>query len=137
MAHLLDEGQFDGVLVAIDAAEGTQASSVAKKQVAALLTARFPFYVRTALKHQQVGKLISMIDLVADTKEMALCRVQLLQLRGEDFRTERLLPKAAEDWAQEKRDQTQVTLLMHLGSCLLYTSPSPRDKRQSRMPSSA
>mgnify|MGYP003311463746 CR=1 FL=1 len=25
----------------------------------------------------------------------------------------------------------------HLLSCLLYTSPSPRDKRQSRMPSSA
>ena len=25
----------------------------------------------------------------------------------------------------------------HLVSCLLYTSPSPRDKRQSRMPSSA
>ena len=24
-----------------------------------------------------------------------------------------------------------------IGSCLLYTSPSPRDKRQSRMPSSA
>ena len=24
-----------------------------------------------------------------------------------------------------------------LGHCLLYTSPSPRDKRQSRMPSSA
>ena len=26
---------------------------------------------------------------------------------------------------------------MTLWSCLLYTSPSPRDKRQSRMPSSA
>ena len=25
----------------------------------------------------------------------------------------------------------------HANSCLLYTSPSPRDKRQSRMPSSA
>ena len=25
----------------------------------------------------------------------------------------------------------------YLNSCLLYTSPSPRDKRQSRMPSSA
>ena len=25
----------------------------------------------------------------------------------------------------------------YVGSCLLYTSPSPRDKRQSRMPSSA
>ena len=28
-------------------------------------------------------------------------------------------------------------ILSELHSCLLYTSPSPRDKRQSRMPSSA
>ena len=28
-------------------------------------------------------------------------------------------------------------VLLQLFSCLLYTSPSPRDKRQSRMPSSA
>ena len=28
-------------------------------------------------------------------------------------------------------------LVGHLGSCLLYTSPSPRDQRGSRMPSSA
>ena len=27
--------------------------------------------------------------------------------------------------------------LLNILSCLLYTSPSPRDKRQSRMPSSA
>ena len=27
--------------------------------------------------------------------------------------------------------------LLEASSCLLYTSPSPRDKRQSRMPSSA
>ena len=29
------------------------------------------------------------------------------------------------------------TTLVLLYTCLLYTSPSPRDKRQSRMPSSA
>ena len=29
------------------------------------------------------------------------------------------------------------TLIKTLAGCLLYTSPSPRDKRQSRMPSSA
>ena len=28
-------------------------------------------------------------------------------------------------------------LWIHFTNCLLYTSPSPRDKRQSRMPSSA
>ena len=30
-----------------------------------------------------------------------------------------------------------LKLLFLLSGCLLYTSPSPRDKRQSRMPSSA
>ena len=32
-------------------------------------------------------------------------------------------------------DENQV--VAHVAGCLLYTSPSPRDKRQSRMPSSA
>ena len=34
-----------------------------------------------------------------------------------------------------KRAKTKI--YEHLWHCLLYTSPSPRDKRQSRMPSSA
>ena len=38
-------------------------------------------------------------------------------------------------------DDTNENLILknyyHFGVCLLYTSPSPRDKRQSRMPSSA
>ena len=33
--------------------------------------------------------------------------------------------------------RTDVAKLINADSCLLYTSPSPRDKRQSRMPSSA
>ena len=32
--------------------------------------------------------------------------------------------------------ETEIRKVMG-GNCLLYTSPSPRDKRQSRMPSSA
>ena len=34
-------------------------------------------------------------------------------------------------------DPSKITSVMHGTTCLLYTSPSPRDKRQSRMPSSA
>ena len=37
---------------------------------------------------------------------------------------------------QAKKDKPLIYPLGR-GSCLLYTSPSPRDKRQSRMPSSA
>ena len=34
-------------------------------------------------------------------------------------------------------DRNKMILLDEINICLLYTSPSPRDKRQSRMPSSA
>ena len=37
---------------------------------------------------------------------------------------------------KEKMIETGIVSLKNM-SCLLYTSPSPRDKRQSRMPSSA
>ena len=37
----------------------------------------------------------------------------------------------------EAYDVTHLAGLFVLVGCLLYTSPSPRDKRQSRMPSSA
>ena len=38
---------------------------------------------------------------------------------------------------EEGREENQIIVRFSGLSCLLYTSPSPRDKRQSRMPSSA
>ena len=35
------------------------------------------------------------------------------------------------------RDFTRESFIAEYGDCLLYTSPSPRDQRGSRMPSSA
>ena len=36
-----------------------------------------------------------------------------------------------------ERDDLKTLMREAMAACLLYTSPSPRDKRQSRMPSSA
>ena len=42
------------------------------------------------------------------------------------------------DFKNYPRDfEKDISILNRLNICLLYTSPSPRDKRQSRMPSSA
>ena len=44
------------------------------------------------------------------------------------------------DWWNEREAEYPAfaqTTVARLAGCLLYTSPSPRDKRQSRMPSSA
>ena len=45
------------------------------------------------------------------------------------------LPDAAAQLGDISRLPTSLKVLLE--NCLLYTSPSPRDKRQSRMPSSA
>ena len=40
-------------------------------------------------------------------------------------------------WTAVTKDKSLSAQFEHTVGCLLYTSPSPRDKRQSRMPSSA
>ena len=54
------------------------------------------------------------------------------------FRSYLLIPEAVggAGWAQIRMGDTDWGL-KPWETCLLYTSPSPRDKRQSRMPSSA
>ena len=52
-------------------------------------------------------------------------RLMTLVLRDLDLDPKRYQPRAVLNWVSNAKN------------CLLYTSPSPRDKRQSRMPSSA
>ena len=54
------------------------------------------------------------------------------------FDDNRSIYECADDWVSKQ--VTTAGLIKYYEayySCLLYTSPSPRDKRQSRMPSSA
>ena len=48
-----------------------------------------------------------------------------------------LKPAAASDSMVEFSPELYAEMLENGKPCLLYTSPSPRDKRQPRMPSSA
>ena len=51
--------------------------------------------------------------------------------------------KGLVDWVRSKRDAVWIldtnkeVTLSRFTDCLLYTSPSPRDRQKSRMPSSA
>ena len=58
------------------------------------------------------------------------------------------LPKQMKAWVLKSPNELELKtkaipipgyseVLVKIDACLLYTSPSPRDKRQSRMPSSA
>ena len=45
--------------------------------------------------------------------------------------------KEVKEVEKQKKDLKDIKSVLRPKRCLLYTSPSPRDKRQSRMPSSA
>ena len=47
------------------------------------------------------------------------------------------LEEVVKEFGSSIPDDAKIANLASMGACLLYTSPSPRDKRQSRMPSSA
>ena len=49
----------------------------------------------------------------------------------------KITPRQLRKMAPRRRAQLLLPQLTRGDLCLLYTSPSPRDKRQSRMPSSA
>ena len=67
--------------------------------------------------------------------------LQLLRLSGSNLtnngRDVSGLVKLVEVLPQTKIESVNFAKTALCGLCLLYTSPSPRDKRQSRMPSSA
>ena len=82
-------------------------------------------------------------DEVVETKEwIKQENVEELHCNAEKEAREHALADVAMDALDmEEDDMSDEQLMLKLGhplkTCLLYTSPSPRDKRQSRMPSSA
>ena len=66
--------------------------------------------------------------------------IREMKHRSASSRKSKELAKVENELSQLKRESGQnedEILLLLNNNCLLYTSPSPRDKRQSRMPSSA
>ena len=48
-----------------------------------------------------------------------------------------IIPRGGKSLVKKVQDLSSVPVIGHLEGCLLYTSPSPRDRTRSRMPSSA
>ena len=61
------------------------------------------------------------------------CHPLPVTLKSDNF----LVVKGVSDNADSGKNEEMETLLFGEKSCLLYTSPSPRDRQKSRMPSSA
>ena len=89
---------------------------------------------------QPVNKLLKHKPPPVLVMEELLCRGRWRRLKGDREARNRLHRAAAmvlNQMATQLNDTDRAAILVHSWSCLLYTSPSPRDLSTSRMPSSA
>ena len=87
-------------------------------------------FIRNNDKYHQIAMILSLLIL------LILLLFQLSKIQD----NRKLLINAKSDFAYVEERFNLIAnkiSLNQLINCLLYTSPSPRDKRQSRMPSSA
>eukprot|EP01017_Pseudomicrothorax_dubius_P019339 TRINITY_DN21241_c0_g1_i1.p1 TRINITY_DN21241_c0_g1~~TRINITY_DN21241_c0_g1_i1.p1 ORF type:complete len:108 (+),score=32.50 TRINITY_DN21241_c0_g1_i1:52-375(+) len=75
------------------------------------------------------------------TQEAGVDKFDINQLYGKQSeateKVENIQKKAKEDESFEWADDEPAPVVDQPKSCLLYTSPSPRDRQKDRMPSSA
>lgn len=113
--RLIENGQFSAAVVAVEESAGTPIREAISRRVTAAVTQRFPVYAQLAMEQQSLSELLKLIDLVAETPEMSLCRIRLMQLLDLPIDDESLLPKSASAWPEHQRQRTQIALMVELG----------------------
>lgn len=83
LQRLLDLGLFDGARVAIqEAAQAGDQGTLGR--VASVVQRGFPFYIRSADSQGQLKEFADLLDRLATTAEMMICRDQVWALLGRD-----------------------------------------------------
>lgn len=115
IAQLLEAGQFKAAVVAAEESIGTVDRELIASRAAAAITRRFPIYIKIAVENDSLPALLRLIDLTADSKELAVCRVELMQHLGLEVDDTNLLPSSADSWTQLERQQAIVLIQCVLG----------------------
>ena len=87
---------------------------------------------------EYVGDVLGRLDAaISDVAELGLTSLPVDELNRVVLRTCTLVSQAQGLQAAALDEAECAAMSAHYGNCLLYTSPSPRDRTRSRMPSSA
>ena len=113
--RLMESGQFGAAVIAVEESAGTPMRETISRRVTAAVMQRFPVYAQLATTTQSVASLLQLIDLVAETPEMALCRIRLMQHLDLPIDDDSLLPKSSSAWSAIQQQQTRIALLFGMG----------------------
>ena len=112
---LVEAGEYAAAAMAVEESLGTIDREAVQGRVSRLLSARFPLYARMAFEGQTVADFLRLIDLAAESKELALCRLDVMEWSGIPVDDARLLPASAETWPADERHEAMALLLLATG----------------------
>ena len=115
---LLEAGRFASAVVAVEESLGTIEQDAIQTRVSRVLNHRFPILAVAAHRQHAADDLLRLIDLTADSKELAVCRIELMRWLGIEFDSSdpaELLPRSASRWDQSERDVAVVLVFAALG----------------------
>lgn len=113
--RLLEAGEFSAAAVAVEESMGTIAAESIMQRVAPVLRVQLPVYVGRATANGSMASLLKLMDLTADTGELALARILMMQELGVPVDPKRLLPRSASAWTPKQRQTVTISLLAAMG----------------------
>jgi len=115
LEELIELGQFGSVVVAIEESANAVNRDLVHQRLSDRLTKRFPIFVRAAQADDSALDLLALVDQCAHSKEMAVCRIDLMRELGLEVDDRTLLPSSSKYWTLAQRQQAEVTVLFALG----------------------
>ncbi len=115
IVELIELGRMADAVVAVEESQQSIESDQIKQRITAALSARFPYYIQHAIENDSLHDMLRLVDLSATNKEMAVCRIRLMQRLGIKIDDDSLLPTSSVTWAPLLKDQSRVAVLMVLG----------------------
>ena len=97
---------------------------------------RIKFMLQDLIEMRDKGEYMRGLKTALFANHRRNCFLNLLLLALRSRNCSSLLSLSSLGWVTRRKEETAKTIAQ-IHNCLLYTSPSPRDRQKSRMPSSA
>ncbi|TWU65363.1 hypothetical protein [Crateriforma conspicua] len=115
MDLLLKAGRFEAAAVALDESSGTPAWDGLRDRAATSIENLYPLLVAMAVSGDKVPDLVDLIDRVAESPSMLVCRAEVMQVMGMPVSKDTLLPDRSQRWSGNQQTINRIQVLDALG----------------------
>ena len=113
--QLMRYGHFKVAGMAIQESAGTINHEAVHRLLTSSLEKHFPLLISLAIRQDSLPEFLKLVEALANTDEMVLCRVRMLQQMGETLSADNRLPSTQVGWAAKDRLRRNRIVMLAAG----------------------